>query len=1268
MVDSAISGLDPAPQTLSDSDLTILSQNVNGNWVTIKMTLGQLKTFIRFGLDIASIFGLTEILTNKSDAAHTHSIDNIPGLTAALVGKASTVHAHSLNDITGLPTALAGKSDNGHIHTIANITDLQNALNARVETSQLGAAGGVATLGPDGKLSVDQTPTAFAWIVVVNDFSELPSTGTVGVLYIDDSTSVTYRWNGTQYVVTSNLENVILLGDQPDNAYPGDKGKIAYDHAISAHAPADAQKNSDITLAEIETKLVGEINTHSHPISSVTGLEIALNNKSETTHTHVIGDVAGLASALDAKVETSLVGSASGVASLDAGGHLPLGQLPSLNFILDPDLISINQYMESTAGIVIPPTATDTTLTGDVYAGDLVSTTVPLEFMFNWLGDEPVSFMFIQGESVELKFAETGDLLTDTSEQLTLALSYIDVDPGEGAPIERHARITVSNTILSRTADLIVGSDGNLTELKLERSKGILSIFLDDMLVLAADIGVVPNHIHFLSADNTLTELSFVFVETTVTVYDAPLLTDGVLYRVSVDCVVNSRPLFAGDCFFLYSKRTRIILLRSAQRQELLENSILNHTHLITQVNGLSQQLTNIQTALDNKSPNTHGHDIGDITDLQFALDTITGDIATKAAGNHQHAIADVADLQATIDDINLNKASTVHTHTIADVAGLQAELDGKAGSTHSHPEITASSILLSGFTVATNPDRVADGDSTKTAFEKIQRQLDLLSRFSANVFEPSDDFPFVQADGTLYRFNSGSIIDTQSTQNVTLQPGYYRLIAGAPCEYTGGVIDAIGKWVKVYKASDSNEVYVSQETAGLDATIVSEVNSLGNNPFGYIGGVGYQSSAVFQYLFKQIEELHRGLDGTSPDLGTRNGAIAVSAPLIVAVPLEITMVIGANTTAAVDQHGGFVWIRELLAVAVTTPDNFTLTNGIYDGSILGWVSPGTITIDVDTFSGYRAERSNNWNDVVTYIVPALGTPVADVKYNIGLQSEDGLIKFIETVYTSAAGGSFTIKENGVDLFGELISTLPAKIKIRTLSEMIFELSLLDGADAVTNSKMIFTDGENLNKFYLEGLFVDAADVEPSMVDVDYPTPAGRTWSVAGAVNDHVNDILYWDRVSQLNIGTELDPVMANNYSASTSIASVEWLDIDIAAFDEIGVKSVDIYLSTQATLAPAKSDNIGHISLNNVDNAGVITTTLSDFVSADLVDVAALAIDSIKITRTSDIEVNVEYMDGTPQSSRLFTAVAGVLFVYVEVTTDTGVAILNLPYSYGTV
>jgi len=45
-------------------------------------------------------------------------------------------------------------------------------------------------------------------------------------------------------------------------------GKAVYDHSISTHAPSNAQKNSDITKAEIEAMLVGEISSHTHSAAS----------------------------------------------------------------------------------------------------------------------------------------------------------------------------------------------------------------------------------------------------------------------------------------------------------------------------------------------------------------------------------------------------------------------------------------------------------------------------------------------------------------------------------------------------------------------------------------------------------------------------------------------------------------------------------------------------------------------------------------------------------------------------------------------------------------------------------------------------------------------------------------------------------------------------------------------------------------------------------------------------------------------------------------
>ena len=63
----------------------------------------------------------------------------------------------------------------------------------------------------------------------------------------------------------------LTLGITSSTAYRGDFGNTAYTHSQAAHAPSNAQKNSDITKAEIEAKLTGAITTHTHSYLPLSG-------------------------------------------------------------------------------------------------------------------------------------------------------------------------------------------------------------------------------------------------------------------------------------------------------------------------------------------------------------------------------------------------------------------------------------------------------------------------------------------------------------------------------------------------------------------------------------------------------------------------------------------------------------------------------------------------------------------------------------------------------------------------------------------------------------------------------------------------------------------------------------------------------------------------------------------------------------------------------------------------------------------------------------
>ncbi|SHN66071.1 hypothetical protein [Desulfitobacterium chlororespirans] len=138
----------------------------------------------------------------------------------------------------------------------------QTALDFTPENaSKKGTANGYAELDASGKVPASQLPSYVDDVLEYANQAAFPSTGETGKIYIAIDTNQTYRWGGTGYV---EISASLALGETSNTAYRGDRGKTAYDHSQSAHASANAQKNSDITKAEIEAKLTGVISSHSH--------------------------------------------------------------------------------------------------------------------------------------------------------------------------------------------------------------------------------------------------------------------------------------------------------------------------------------------------------------------------------------------------------------------------------------------------------------------------------------------------------------------------------------------------------------------------------------------------------------------------------------------------------------------------------------------------------------------------------------------------------------------------------------------------------------------------------------------------------------------------------------------------------------------------------------------------------------------------------------------------------------------------------------------
>ena len=188
-----------------------------------------------------------------------------------------------------------------------------------IPATEKGAAGGVAELDSGGKVPANQLPsyvddvvdayirtgaTALGadWLSKTSGGAALtPESDKIYVILSEgEYQNKTYRWSGTTYAV---IGNDLAIGETASTAYRGDRGKTAYDHSQSAHAPADAEKNvqsdwnSDAfiknkpAIPKAVTKTVQTLSDAASKSFTVTGYILSVILIDSATKEQVIGDV-----------------------------------------------------------------------------------------------------------------------------------------------------------------------------------------------------------------------------------------------------------------------------------------------------------------------------------------------------------------------------------------------------------------------------------------------------------------------------------------------------------------------------------------------------------------------------------------------------------------------------------------------------------------------------------------------------------------------------------------------------------------------------------------------------------------------------------------------------------------------------------------------------------------------------------------------------------------------------------------------------------------
>lgn len=137
-----------------------------------------------------------DVVTNTKLA--NMATDTIKGRTTAGTGDPEDLTPAQVKTMLALNNVNNTSDANKPVSTAQ-----QAALDLKVDTADVGVAGGVASLDGTGKVPSTQLPSYVDDVLEFANLAAFPATGESGVLYVALDTNKVYRWSGTVYVEIS---------------------------------------------------------------------------------------------------------------------------------------------------------------------------------------------------------------------------------------------------------------------------------------------------------------------------------------------------------------------------------------------------------------------------------------------------------------------------------------------------------------------------------------------------------------------------------------------------------------------------------------------------------------------------------------------------------------------------------------------------------------------------------------------------------------------------------------------------------------------------------------------------------------------------------------------------------------------------------------------------------------------------------------------------------------------------------------------------------
>jgi hypothetical protein len=166
--------------------------------------------------------------------------------------------------------------------TLATLTDVA----AKVSTSLVGAANGVASLDSGGKVPTAQLPSYVDDVLEAANLAAFPGTGETGKIYVALDTNKPYRWTGSVYVeITASPGSTDAVTEGSTNKYFTESrvlGTILAGLSTATNAVITAGDSVLSAFGKLQKQFSDHFSNTSNP-HSVTAAQVGLGNVNNTS-------------------------------------------------------------------------------------------------------------------------------------------------------------------------------------------------------------------------------------------------------------------------------------------------------------------------------------------------------------------------------------------------------------------------------------------------------------------------------------------------------------------------------------------------------------------------------------------------------------------------------------------------------------------------------------------------------------------------------------------------------------------------------------------------------------------------------------------------------------------------------------------------------------------------------------------------------------------------------------------------------------------------